>query len=91
VVDALGAWEIVKGPPVIPPHRWSLRPSDLRTFDPEATGAFVASIGVGSVFAVKPPLRRPPAHDLRRLCERVKAEFDPSGRLNPGRDPMGPC
>jgi glycolate oxidase FAD binding subunit len=87
-LDSLGTWERVDGPPPLPPHRWSLRPSDLRRLDPMTTGPFVASIGVGSVFAAKEQRGTPPARDLRLLAERVKAEFDPAGRLNPGRDPL---
>jgi glycolate oxidase FAD binding subunit len=88
VLDTLGTWEPVDRPPDLPPYRWSLRPSDLRHLDRARTGAFVASIGVGIVFAAERQQDSPVAPDLRRLSERVKSEFDPSGRLNPGRDPM---
>lgn len=87
-VRKLGGWDRVEGPPPLPPNRWSLRPSDLRQLDISITGEFVASIGVGVVFATNSQLSRPLAPALRQVGERVKAEFDPTGRLNPGRDPM---
>ena len=85
---ALGAWQEASGPPSLPTHRWSMRPSALRHIDPVATGPFVASVGVGTVFATNaaPPAIEP--DERRRLAARVKAEFDPTGRLNRGRDPM---
>jgi FAD/FMN-containing dehydrogenase len=81
----------VDGPPELPPHRWSLRPSELAalTTRPDtATGRFVAEVGVGVVHAERPP--RPPAVDHRvvELHRRIKAVFDPTGRLNPARDPL---
>jgi FAD/FMN-containing dehydrogenase len=88
VVRTLGAWETVAGPPDLPTCRWSLRPSDLRQLDSSQTGEFVASIGVGTVFAANPQPLLPLSPALCRVGERVKAEFDPRHRLNPGRDPM---
>lgn len=83
----LAAVEEVAGPPPLPAHRWSLRPSELRTLDRERTGAFVASVGVGTVHAERPrPARRPDESSLA-VAARLKAGFDPTGRLNPGRDP----
>jgi glycolate oxidase FAD binding subunit len=70
----------VDGPPPIPlAGRRSVRPSTLRAL----TGEFVAQIGVGIVHlphAVEP--EEPSRRDLHR---RIKATFDPTGRLNPGR------
>lgn len=80
-----GPWAGAQGPPELPGHRWSFRPGELRALDTSVLGPFVASIGVGTVFATRPPPARvgPPALDA--LACRVKREFDPSGRLNPGR------
>lgn len=83
----LGTWSPVPGPPELPPHRWSMRPSDLRQLSSEAVGPFVASVGVGLVFAAVPRRRQPVPEGARLLAGRVKAAFDPTGRLNPGRDP----
>jgi FAD/FMN-containing dehydrogenase len=74
----------VEGPPPVPPHRWSLRPGELRGL----TGGFVAQVGVGVVHADRPAPPRtldPLTVDLNR---RVRSRFDPGGRLNPGRDPL---
>ena len=79
------------GPPPLPPHRWSMTPAAAAELaagsDTDRTGRFVATIGVGVVFAERPaPLTSvPPA--LATIAGRMKANFDPTGRLNPGRVP----
>jgi glycolate oxidase FAD binding subunit len=83
-LKAVGSFEPVEGPPALPPHRWSLRPSQLQTIADLATGPFVASIGVGLVHATEPQAEAPRASAVAR---RVKELFDPTGRLNPGRRP----
>lgn len=75
------------GPPGLPPHRWSLRPSQVRALR-GAHGRFVAEIGVGVVHhEATPPTRHVDARvvDLHR---RVKTAYDPTGRLAPARDPL---
>ena len=84
----IGATDAV-GPPELPPHRWSLRPEELRAMPDRAadTGRFVAEVGVGIVHAARPapdPVLDPVVLDLHR---RVRTAFDPTGRLNPGRVP----
>jgi FAD/FMN-containing dehydrogenase len=88
-LDKLGAWEEVAGPPDLAPHRWSLQHAELRNLDATSIGPFVASLGVGTVFASRPQPRThlPPA--LLALSGRMKMQFDPAGRLNPGRYPIG--
>jgi glycolate oxidase FAD binding subunit len=79
----------VDGRPPLPPYRWSLRPGELRGL-PEmagATGRFVAEVGVGIVHAERPQPPRPVDPVVADLQRRVKASFDPEGRLNPGRVP----
>lgn len=71
----------VAGPPdVSGRHRWSLPPSALGTL----AGDFVAEVGVGVVHHRERPATRPPDAGLKALTQRIKANFDPTGRLNPG-------
>jgi glycolate oxidase FAD binding subunit len=80
------------GHPELPPHRWSLPPHSLAALidgadGRDGAGSFVAEIGVGVVHHERPaPVRRPSAA-VAALAARVKAEFDPAHRLNPGRAP----
>ncbi|HEX6417931.1 MAG TPA: FAD-binding protein [Acidimicrobiales bacterium] len=87
-----------EGPPDLPPHRWSLRPSALASLagaggapDPTSAaepGRFVAEVGVGIVHAERPPPARPVDPAVAALHRRIAALFDPTGRLNPARDPL---
>ncbi len=91
-VGALGPFVEVEGPPAdLPPHRWSVEPGRLRSLGRPApahglpAGPFVASIGVGTVWATEPqPVADPPAA-IAAVSRRLKDNFDPTGRLNPGR------
>ncbi len=84
-LQRVGSWTDAQGPPALPPHRWSLPPADLATLGAQAVGDFVASIGVGTVFATNPQPVRPIPAPVQELSARVKHGFDPTGRLNPGR------
>ena len=76
----------VDGPPSLPTGgRWSMSPSDLRSLT--RSSGFVAEIGVGVVHHTNPPAARTLAPAVAALHRRLKHEFDPSGRLNPGVDP----
>lgn len=84
----LGAFSETMIPPKLPLHRWSLKPSDLADLTVNHdTGSFVASIGVGTVFATKPQPKREMDRGVALVQERMKAQFDPTNRLNPGRTP----
>jgi glycolate oxidase FAD binding subunit len=76
-------------PVELPAHRWSLTPAEALTLDQESrfdTGPFVAAVGLGLVFAGRPQPQRTLAHHVDIVARRVKENFDPTGRLNPGRD-----
>lgn len=84
-LEQVADWSEAAGPPPLPPYRWSLPPAGLRTLERETIGDWVASIGVGTVWASGP---QPPAAvpaPLAALAQRVKDGFDPTGRLAPGR------
>ncbi len=51
-------------------------------------GSFVAEVGVGIVHRYVPPPVRATPPEIRALHDRIKQQFDPSGRLNPGLDPL---
>jgi FAD/FMN-containing dehydrogenase len=76
----------VDSPPELPPHRWSLPPSSLTTLRDDLTGTFVAEIGVGIVHRSDPAPTNEPDRETIELHRRIRHEFDPGGRLNPGLD-----
>jgi FAD/FMN-containing dehydrogenase len=79
------ALEPVDGPPPLPDGgRWSVRPGEVRSM----TGTFVAEVGVGVVHHTDPAPLRVPDTAVAGLHRRIKAQFDPVGRLNPGVDPL---
>jgi FAD/FMN-containing dehydrogenase len=65
--------------------RWSMPPRQLADALP-GTGRFVAEVGVGVVHHEHPQPPRQVDPVVRRLHHRIKHEFDPHGRLNPGLD-----
>jgi FAD/FMN-containing dehydrogenase len=81
--------EPVDEPPPLPGHRWSWPPARLTELREDA-GPFVAEIGVGIVHHARPDARPPADPAVVALHRRIKAEFDPTGRLNPGIDVLAP-
>ena len=53
-------------------------------------GTFVAEVGVGVVHHAEPAPPRPVDPAILDLHRRLKERFDPTGRLNPGVDPLAP-
>lgn len=87
-LDSIGSFSETAALPDLPAHRWSVTPADLTTIDPAATGAYVASIGLGTIYAAEPQPKRTVSAGVATIHERMKSEFDPTGRLNPGRNPL---
>lgn len=73
-------------PMTIPTHRWSVAPSEVPNLDRTELGGFVAAVGLGLVFAGVPQPPRSVSPEVQAVSDRVKQNFDPTGRLNPGRD-----
>ena len=87
----LARFDVVERAPTLLEHRWSLPPATLRELARAGngieTGRFVASVGTGLVFAERPQPARILDAAVKTVSARIKQEFDPSGRLNPGRNP----
>ena len=97
ILGNLGDVSDAGGPPPLPPHRWSCTPAEAAAFGSGngaspagATGDidFVAEVGVGVVHASVPQPPRSTEPGIAELNRRMKECFDPTGRLNPGRDPL---
>lgn len=86
-LGTVGTFTDAEGPPPLPLHRWSLPPAEVLSLDEGRCGRFVAAVGLGLAWADYPAPRSevPPA--VRTVARRLKDNFDPTGRLNPGRDP----
>lgn len=81
---ALGLDE-VEGPPPAPAHRSSVRRDRLRS-EVQGHGRFLAAFGVGVVWSDQPGPAPRISRTAAELHRGVKDRFDPTGRLNPGRN-----
>lgn len=52
------------------------------------SGSYLVQIGTGVAYVSEPSLASDPDPAVVALHRRLKTEFDPRGRLNPGRDPL---
>lgn len=86
-LGSLGSFADVDGPPPLPSERWSLQPAELSDPARFGTSSWVASIGVGAAWTDTAQPVQPLDAGVRALSDRVKEQFDPAGRLNPGRTP----
>ena len=82
--SALGpGWAEVDGPPSLPAGgRRSVRPSELRELE---GSSFVAEVGVGTIHVGSPVEVERPDVSTTELHRGIKAAFDPTNRMNPGR------
>jgi FAD/FMN-containing dehydrogenase len=81
-VAALALQPAEGAPPLPSGGRWSIPPGSFR----QLTGAFVVEIGVGVVHHAEPAPVRTVDPAVAALHGRIKQQFDPTGRLNPGMD-----
>jgi FAD/FMN-containing dehydrogenase len=86
MAEAYGLDPIEQAPGLPSGGRWSMPPSELESLRVAQPGSFVAEIGVGVVHhtSPRPPRQADPVQ--AQLHARIKGEFDPTGRLNPGVD-----
>jgi glycolate oxidase FAD binding subunit len=71
--------------PVLPAHRWSVEPGNVRALADDGHGSFVAQVGVGVVHRTVVQPARVADRGAVAVGRRVKATFDPTGRFAPGR------
>jgi glycolate oxidase FAD binding subunit len=82
-LSRLGRFTECDGPLDLPAHRWSLTPADALALS--GTDRTVVSVGVGTAWRASAQPPRPVSAPVREISERLKSNFDPTGRLNPGR------
>jgi glycolate oxidase FAD binding subunit len=85
-VEGFGLTAVAESPPLPDAARWSMPPAELESLRVAPPGSFVAEIGVGIVHHTRPRPRRTADAAHTALHMRIKHEFDPTGRLNPGVD-----
>ena len=79
----LGGLTECEGPPLLPTgSRRSVPPGTITS----QSGTFVGEVGVGVVHHSEPWEAPPRGERVLALAHKLKAEFDPTGRLNPGVD-----
>lgn len=80
------AFEEVPGPPQLPAGgRLSVAPASLKSM---SGTRWIAEVGVGVVHTSSPASPPPQPPGVVALHRRIKENFDPTGRMNPGRSPI---
>lgn len=85
VLAGLGGFVEVDGPPSLPPHRWSLTPAEALGFPDAQAGPTMVAVGIGLAWADVAQPARALSPGVEAVSARLKQNFDPQGRLNPGR------
>lgn len=75
-------------PPTLPPHRWSTIPSRIAATVADWTEPFVAEMGVGVIHASRASAAPRAEPSVVAVHQRIRDQFDPFRRFNPGRDPL---
>jgi len=78
---------MIDAAPVLPLVRHTVRPADIVTLASRLVpGSFVAELGLGVVYADAGAVTSAPIEPgVTAIGRRAKQQFDPAGRLNPGR------
>lgn len=76
--------EPTDGPPPLPIYRVPVGALEAEEF----SGRYLVQVGTGVAYVSEPLPFPDPDPAVVALHRRLKAEFDPRGRLNPGRDPL---
>jgi len=78
---------MIDAAPVLPPVRHTVRPADIVTLASRLVpGSFVAELGLGVLYADAGAVTPAPIEPgVTAIGRRAKQQFDPAGRLNPGR------
>ena len=74
----------VDSPPPLPAHRVLASALEAEGFP----GRYLIQVGTGTAYVSAPGPLPDPDPAVVALHQRLKAQFDPRGRLNPGRDPL---
>lgn len=72
--------------PLLHTHRWSVRRGDEAAAGRRSGQPFCALVGTGVVTSAVPGSKPNVDAGARRMNMNIQAAFDPTGRMNPGRD-----